>query len=220
MRLIGPVKAVQLSTEWKHKQLLLLINYANSMAKNDPRVSTADYVMGNHGLIVSYAKVKQQVVHIDLWHTKQFQFGMMFSDKSKGTLEYETIGPDLREGEVNIRTVWPDMSKSLETAIQEDIGLPKLIREFGKLLFPLVCVNKWRRGQTQLLPAGTLLSLPGGVAHAGPAGDGFRAVLFFSSSPKGMEEYNPDVQYCKTTIVSDIILYTWGAWIRLTDNIF
>ena len=49
---------------------------------------------------------------------------MMFSDKCKGTLEYEVIGPDLREGEVNIRTVWPDMSKSLETAIQADIGLP------------------------------------------------------------------------------------------------
>ena len=90
------------------------------------------------------------------------------------------------------------MSKSLE--IQEDIGLPKLIKEFGKFLFPVVCVNKWRRGQTQLL---TLLSLPGGVAHAGPAGGGFRAVLFFSSSPPGMEEYNSDVQYYKTTIVSD-----------------
>ena len=174
------------------------------MAKNDPRVSTADYGMGNHGLIVSYGKVKQQVVHIDLCHTKQFQFGMMFSDKSKGTLEYKTIGRDLREGDVNIRTVWPGMSKSLETAIQADIGLPKLIKEFGKLLFPVVCVNK----KTQLLPAGTLLSLPGGVAHAGPAGDGSRAVLFFSSSPKGMEEYNQHVQYCKTTTVSDIILYT------------
>ena len=75
----------------------------------------------------------------------------------------------------------------------------------------MVCVNKKRCGKTQLLPAGTLLSLPGGVAHAGPAGDGFRAVLFFSSSPKGMKEYNPDVQYCKTTIVSDIILYTWES---------
>ena len=63
-------KAVHLLTEWKHQQLLLLINYANSMAKNDPRLSTADYVMGNHGLIVSYGKVSQQVVHIDLWHPK------------------------------------------------------------------------------------------------------------------------------------------------------
>jgi len=26
-----------------------------------------------------------------------------------------------------------------------------------------------------------------------------------------MEEYNSDVQYYKTTIVSDIILYTWGS---------
>ena len=26
-----------------------------------------------------------------------------------------------------------------------------------------------------------------------------------------MKEYNPDVQYCKTTIVSDIILYTWES---------
>ena len=43
-------------------------------------------------------------------------------------------------GEVNIRTVWPDMSKSLETAIQADIGLPKLIKEFGKLL-SLWCVS-------------------------------------------------------------------------------
>ena len=45
---------------------------------------------------------------------------MMFSDKSKGALEYEMIGPYLREGEVNIRTVWPDMSKTLETTIQQD----------------------------------------------------------------------------------------------------
>ena len=164
--------------------------------------------------------MKQQVVHIDLWHTKQFHFGMMFSDKSKGTLEYEAIGPDLREGEVNIRTVWPDMSKSLEAAIQVDIGLPDLINKFGKLLFPVVCVNKTRHCKTKLLSAGALLSLHGGIAVAGPAGEGVRAVLFFSSSPPGMEEYDPDVQYCKTTIVSDIIMYTWGAWIRLTDNIF
>ena len=76
-------KAERLLMEWKHQQLLLLINYANSMAKNDPRVSTSGYVMGNHGLIVSYGKVSQQVVHIDLWHPKKFQFGMMFSDKCK-----------------------------------------------------------------------------------------------------------------------------------------
>ena len=83
----------------------------------------------------------------------------MFNDKSKGTLEYETIGADLGEGEVNIRTVWPDVSKSLETAIQEDIGLPDLINKFGKLLSTVVCVNKKRGCKTKLLPAGTLLSL-------------------------------------------------------------
>ena len=26
-----------------------------------------------------------------------------------------------------------------------------------------------------------------------------------------MEEYDPDVRYCKSTIVSDIILYTWES---------
>ena len=26
-----------------------------------------------------------------------------------------------------------------------------------------------------------------------------------------MERYDPDGQYCKTTIISDIILYTWGS---------
>ena len=51
------------------------------------------------------------------------------------------------------------MSKSLEIAIQEVTVLPKLINEFGKLLFPVVCVNTKRRGKTKLLPAGTLLSL-------------------------------------------------------------
>ena len=55
-------------------------------------------------------------------------------------LEYDTIGPDLREGEVNIRTVWPDMSKTLETTIQEDIGLPDLINKFGNC-FRLWCVS-------------------------------------------------------------------------------
>jgi len=77
------IKAVHLLTECKHKQLLLLINYANSMAKNGPRVSTADSVISNHGLIVSYGKVKQQVVHIDLWQERQFQFGLILEGKYK-----------------------------------------------------------------------------------------------------------------------------------------
>ena len=32
----------------------------------------------------------------------------------------------------------------------------------------------------------------------------------FSHVPP-MEEYDPNVQFCKTTIVNDIILYTWGS---------
>ena len=51
--------------------------------KSDPRVSTADYVMGNHGLIVSYGNVLQQVVHIDLWQERQFQFGLILEGKYK-----------------------------------------------------------------------------------------------------------------------------------------
>ena len=63
---------------------------------------------------------------------------MMLSDKSKGTLEYETIGPKLREGEVNIRTVWPDISKTLKTTIQEDKALPDLMTNLEDC-FPLWC---------------------------------------------------------------------------------
>jgi hypothetical protein len=63
------------------------------------------------------------------------------------------------------------------------------------------------------MPLGSLVSLPGGVPHAGPAvmasRKNFRAVLFFTAAPGDAEGYNVDTQYCRTTLIGDIIMFTW-----------
>ena len=145
-----------------------------------------------------------------MWHERQFQFGLMFSDKIKGTLEYEMIGPALREGEVDIRTVWPDMSKTLEATIQEDEGLPDLINKSGRLLSSVV----WSTKREVARQSCSLL------AHFFPS---LVESLMLDQQEMALEQSSFSqvhhqewksmihVQYCKTAIVSDIILYTWGS---------
>jgi hypothetical protein len=78
-------------------------------------------------------------------------------------------------------------------------------------------------------PAGTLLTLPGSVIHAGPSTEAYRAILFFSASPKKrrsstnevsvegeVAEYHPDVQYYAPMLCGEFL--SIGVWHRLNEE--
>jgi hypothetical protein len=63
----------------------------------------------------------------------------------------------------------------------ERMTMHDLLKGYGNVLDPNL--ESHQNHQPPVLPAGTVMSLPGSVVHAGPACSTFRAVLFFSGSP-------------------------------------
>jgi len=126
------------------------------------------------------------------------------------TSEYTPEGRIMEKGD-NLSAVWDNMPHNLAGKLSAIEDVQKLLDGYGPLLSTkLKKANK--DGQSAKLPIGTVLCLPGRVPHCGPEvqwAQSFRAVLFFTATPVGSAEYNVDVQYCRTTLVSDIILHSW-----------
>ena len=99
------------------------------------------------------------------------------------------------------------MPHGLSDKIDSNTQSRQLLNRYGLLLSDCTKVNTNKAAIK--FPTGTLLSLPGGVAHAGPKSNGFRAVLFFTGTPDGCPPYDPDVQHCKTTLVSELLRLSW-----------
>ena len=99
------------------------------------------------------------------------------------------------------------MPHGLSDRIDSKTQSRQLLNHHGCLLSDCTKVNTNKLAIK--FPTGTLLSLPGGVAHAGPKSNGFRAVLFFTGTPDGCPLYDPDVQHCKTTLVSEFLRLSW-----------
>jgi hypothetical protein len=59
------------------------------------------------------------------------------------------------------------------------------------------------------LPAGTVLSLPGGQLHAGPACHDFRIVLFWTAHGSAHSVYHPDIQYFDGLLLAELMLPIW-----------
>ena len=79
---------------------------------------------------------------------------------------------------------------------------------------PLLSHNIEKINTKTMVTFGTMLRLPGRVMHGGPAVTKqaqLRAVLFFTATPKEdtAQAYNSETQYCCTTIIYDILFYSW-----------
>jgi hypothetical protein len=182
-----------------------VINYAMQEAKKDSRVRSG-YEFQNFGLIFSFGNVEGQDVHIDLKDCTHFQFGMICSQGSHGTSEYRPIEP-VMDGIANLNKVWSDVPPTLHHKLMANLAVQALLESYGCLLSDQEQVNS----DSNVLPTGALLSLPGGVPHAAPgvSNGKFRSVLFFTGTPIGGTPYDVDVQFSKTTLVSDLLLLTW-----------
>ncbi|CAB9520757.1 expressed unknown protein [Seminavis robusta] len=166
-----------------------ILEYAQNQARRDPRLTDMEF--GNFSLICTYGKVEAQAPHIDLT-LPNYQFGLILSGNSPGTLFCDT--PNTFHRVEAVVDHWQDMPPALMDAMRKDKDAKDLLQKFGSLLERGSTVPQ----QREKLATGSLLSLPGGVIHAGPASDGFRAVLFFSGWPKGSEAAPYDPDFCRT----------------------
>jgi len=186
-----------------------IIEFAIQQAKTIEMLSSG-YDMQNFGFIMSYGHVPKQDIHIDLENEAHYQLGLLCSRGSHMTSEYTPEGRIMEKGD-NLSAVWDNMPHNLAGKLSAIEDVQKLLDGYGPLLSTkLKKANK--DGQSAKLPIGTVLCLPGRVPHCGPEvqwPQSFRAVLFFTATPVGSAEYNVDVQYCRTTLVSDIILHSW-----------
>jgi hypothetical protein len=168
-----------------------VLDYAQQQALRDPRLNDS-YRFGNFSLLVNAAASPAQAPHIDLI-LPNFQFGLIVSEGADGTLFWES-DHHIQSVEDLRNHYWKDMPEGLVQAMGKEDTVRVLLKFFGDVLLPDLPHGAI---QKRNLPTGTVLSLPGGVVHAGPSSEGFRTVLFFSGWQQGsvIEAYDPDVQY-------------------------
>ena len=199
----------QVTDEYVCKVIEKIIEFAIQQAKTIEELSSG-FDMQDFGFIMSYGLVPKQVIHIDLENEEHYQLGLLCSSGSYMTSEYSPEGRIMEKGD-NLSAVWDNMPHNLAEKLSDIEDVQKLLDGYGPLLS-----SKLRKAnkdtKTAKPPIGTVLCLPGRVPHCGPEvqlAQSFRAVLFFTATPVGSAEYDVDVQYCRTTLVSDIILHSW-----------
>eukprot|EP00977_Amphora_coffeiformis_P002476 scaffold464_cov181-Amphora_coffeaeformis.AAC.14 len=193
-----------------------LCAYAVAQARRDPRISRQPFKFGNFSLICSYGRVPAQAPHVDLLPPNH-QFAVILTGDSPSTIMYDV--KNRVQSMEDLKRLWQSMEREgeepsfpscLAQALETSSDVTSLLKDFGDVLHSSADFPRVQRGLDHVLP-GTVLSLPGGVTHAGPATNSFRAVLFFSAVPIDNQqlEYNPDVQFSSIVWTGSVLLTTW-----------
>ena len=224
-RLQCPCRVVQHPQAWLHldKQHHLpanakdiLINYATQQALRDNRL-VGSFKFGNFSIILTYEVVAQQAQHVDLL-MPNYQFGLMLSDDSSGTLVY--LVDDNIQTVHDVERIWNDwngdsstsipMPKNLVSAFRQSKDATRLVHDYGNVLLPEKQMKEVKIDGP--IPVGSLLMLPGSIIHAGPESFGVRGVMFFSGCPvqiTDVAEYHPDTQYTGIFLCGQLLTLLW-----------
>lgn len=174
-----------------------ILNFCKTQARIDPRVGSGEYVFDNFSLLVSFDPVEAQWPHLDMIEPN-FQFGLMITAESPGTIVFEPVNRIATMDDAR-NFLWNDLPHPLGERMQSRAH--KILNEYGNVL----CRNL-RCFYPGILQQGTICSMPGGVIHAGPACNHFRAVLFFSACPKGHQvPYHADIQFFAPTMCTAMV---------------
>ena len=151
--------------------------------------------------MVSFGRVEAQQPHIDVLHPN-VQFSLCLTDNTPATIAYT---PQSTLPRIQTAEDLQGLSDEFPGILNNDPLIPDLLSEYGVVF----SVNPRSRGtvETQRLRTGSLLRLP---VHAGPAWDGFRAVLFFTASPTARAPYDLDVQYSASFLLCFLLVQLWA----------
>ena len=193
----------------------MIVAFASNMAHE---IVPLSYGLQNFAYIVSSGKVEAQDVHIDLCEKDHFQLGMLCSTQGELTSEYQCGDSEFSfEKGDNLTKLWTDLPSGMQTKLDDFPVVQKLLDGFGPLLSPSI-KKTVAEGEmpTMVVPFGTMLCLPGKVMHCGPKAredKTVRAVMFFMATPNehAAMAYDSETQYCRSTIIHDILFHTWPS---------
>jgi hypothetical protein len=197
------------------KLVAFLISRAEMQALQDDRASSGETrKFHNFSVIVTYGTSSAQVPHVDLVEPN-FQYGMTLHDNTPSTITYcvpqsmeTTSASSLVSALTNMHggEAFPNWQNAKASNTATDI-----MSQYGNVLAVyLYEIAETSRG---LLPAATLMSLGGGVPHAGPSSAASRAIIFFSScdtSQNETEEYDRDIQFNAATLLYHVVGEMWA----------
>lgn len=191
-----------------------LIQYATKQARRDPRIRTKRMDFQNFSLICSFGKAAAQHAHVDMLQPN-YQFLLCLTDQSPATYFYDLEQSDTIRTVQDLRELWEtkneeEFPRNLATLIEKSDDASMLLAKFGSVLHPHAFFQRKERRYGNV-PVGTVLSLPGGVVHAGPQTEAFRAVLFFTAAPADRQrvKYNPDAQFNNVVLTGLLIVVLW-----------
>jgi hypothetical protein len=198
----------------------ILIDFAIRQAKRNPDIARYgdSYTFGNFSLLVNGQKAEKQPNHIDM-NPPNSQFGLMLTSNSPATLVYH-VNETIKTAH-DVKRVWNEWNgpklvfpDNLMTAFESSSEANLLLQEFGNILIPEDSMMEQRVEHD--VPPGSLMTLPGGVIHAGPQCKQGRTVLFFSGCPKevtqnGQQQYHPDTQYSALFVCGQLISVLWRS---------
>ena len=199
------------------EEMVKLVGMIIAFAKERARLMLDErYELQNFTLIVSHGKVPRQDIHIDVCKEDQYQLGMLCSPRGELTSEYQCGNDEIVEKGENLTRLWTDLPPSIQKKLNRFPIVQELLDGFGPLLFPTIKKTGDEGDMPTTVPFGSMLCLPGRVMHCGPEvseENMLRAVLFFTATPKENTAitYNSDTQYCRTTIIHDILFYIWPS---------
>lgn len=194
------------TSTWIKNQIM---TYAVEMAKKDERVGK-DWIFENFSLIANLDSVPQQYPHIDLT-LPLYQFAMIISDNTAGTITYKIHEEQrVRTPQQLVKFLNLNCSDTkIIDAFEKHSDCTSILDEFGGCLSTLQNGGYQVHTAKQNLAAGSVLSTPGSVLHAGPATNGFRAVLFYTGRPPNAEPYNSEVQWLDGLLLGELTLQLW-----------
>uniref|UniRef100_A0A7S3KY91 Uncharacterized protein n=1 Tax=Amphora coffeiformis TaxID=265554 RepID=A0A7S3KY91_9STRA len=202
-----------------------LIRYAVKQARRDPRIAEKKMDFQNFSLICSFGKAAAQHAHVDMLKPN-YQFLLCLTDQSPATYFYDLEEADSIKSVHDLRKLWETeggtFPSNLAGLIEKSEDASMLLEKFGDVFHPHAFFQQKER-KYGTVPVGTVLSLPGGVVHAGPQTEAFRAVLFFTAAPEDQKDvrYNPDAQFNNIVLTGLFILVLWRTiGITRPDRLF
>lgn len=214
-----------------------LIEYAQAQAQKDERI--INNILQNHGevqfsewsIIVS-STCQAQSIHIDV-PANNYQFGLVLQDGIPGTMVMSKHGSSPETPEELCSTLWMDAPQKLKDCVLNNLTvkdrMQQLLHAYGPLLIPRAELEASMVGGDKplLIPpqstteasetrptgsglkCGELICMAGGIPHAGPASEEFRAVVFAAASPTKESLYNVDEQYFAHSALLFAIQIVW-----------
>lgn len=188
-----------------------LKQFTQNQAGKDCRLrDKSEMIFSNWSLIINYSKVLAQIFHIDA-NKRNHQFGLLLSpgpapatDVADPSSLHRLDTPD------KLIKHWK-LEEGFATTSLRKKEVVELIANFGDLLVPRGDLAvQMDRGKEHLQTL-DLISTPGGVVHAGPNSDSFRAVLFCSACPRGEIAYDQEDQMTPHGVICYIINILWES---------